>query len=188
MGDLFLSGLPLLLNAADGAGHGRKFDLLAVDPGLIFWTVLTFVCLLLLLRKTAWGPIIEGLDRREESIRNSINEAERANEEGKKLLEQQQAELATARQEAQKIIEKGTVAAKAMRDDIIAKAQSEAGDLLEAARHEIQLETGKARDALRKDIVGLSLDIAGKVLERSLDDSDHERLAKEFMAQADRIQ
>ncbi len=73
MGDLLNTGLPFLLSAAEEGG--RKFGLLSPDPGLILWTVLTFVGLLLLLRKTAWGPIVDGLDRREEKIRASLSDA-----------------------------------------------------------------------------------------------------------------
>ncbi len=183
MGDLLHTGLPFLLSAA--AEGGRKFGLLSPDPGLILWTVLTFVGLLFLLWKTAWGPIVEGLDRREEKIRASLSEAETARQEGRQLLEQQQAELGEARKEAQKIIEQGKTTAKSMQDEIVAKAQGEAGEIVESARKEIQLETERARETLRAEVVDLSLQVAGKVLERSLGDADHERLAKEFMSQVD---
>ena len=182
MCDLFHAGLPFLLSAADG---GRSYSLLSPDPGLIFWTVLTFVGLLFLLRKTAWGPIVDGLDRREEKIRASLAEADEAREEGRKLLEQQQAELTEARQEAQKIIDQGTATAKSMQDEIVAKAQTEASGIVESARKEIQLETEKAREILRAEVVDLSVQVAGKLLERSLDDQDHARLAKEFMSEVD---
>ena len=175
--------LPLLLSAGEG---GRKFDLLSPDPGLIFWTVLTFLGLLFLLRKTAWGPILDGLDRREEKIRSSLDEAAKAREEGQQLLEQQKEELNRARQEAQKIIEQGTASAKAMQEEILVKAQAEAGDVLESARREIKLETEKARDALRAEVVDISLEVSSKLLERSLKDDDHERLAREFMSEVDK--
>lgn len=181
MGDLFHAGLPFL-SAAEG---GREFGLLSPDPGLIFWTVLTFLGLLLLLRKTAWGPIVDGLDRREENIRASLAAADAAREEGRQLLEQQQAELADARKEAQKIIDQGTATAKTMQGEIVAKAQSEAGEIVASARKEIQLETERARESLRAEVVDLSLQVAGKVLSRSLDDADHERLAREFMSQVE---
>ncbi len=183
MCDLFHAGLPFLLSAV--AEGGRKFGLLTPDPGLILWTVLTFLGLLFLLRKTAWGPIVDGLDRREENIRASLAEADEAREEGRQLLEQQQAELAEARREAQKIIEQGASTAKTMQDEIVAKAQSEAGDIVESARKEIQLETERARESLRAEVVDLSMQVAGKLLERSLADEDHARLAREFMSQVD---
>jgi F-type H+-transporting ATPase subunit b len=189
MGDLYHSGLPVLLNTgAEAAGHGREFGLLSVDPGLIFWTVLTFLLLLVLLRKTAWGPIIEGLERREESIRNSLAEAESARDEGKKLLEQQQAELQESRKEAQRIIEQGTASAKAMQEEILAKAQVESGEIVESARKQLQVEVDRARETLRQEVVDISLQVAGKVLERSLNDDDHQQMAEEFMSQVEKAQ
>ncbi len=181
MVDLIQTGLPLLLSA----GGGRSFDLLSPDPGLIFWTVLTFIGLLLLLRKTAWGPIIDGLDRREESIRASLADAEKARDEGQRLLEEQKQELSKARGEAQKIIDQGTATAKTMHEELLAKAQAEAGDVLESAKREIQLETDRARQTLREEVVDLSVKVAGKLLERSLGDADHERMAREFLAKVD---
>jgi F-type H+-transporting ATPase subunit b len=181
MGDLYQAGLPLLLSA----GGGRSFDLLSPDPGLIFWTVLTFIGLLFLLRKTAWGPIIDGLDRREESIRGSLADAAKARDEAQSVLEQQRTELAKARGDAQKIIDLGNASAKTMQEEILAKAQAEAGEVIESAKREIALETDRARQALREEVVDLSLRVAGKLLERSLTGDDHERMAREFMSKVD---
>ena len=181
MGDLYQATLPVLLSAEGG----RSFDLLSPDPGLIFWTVLTFIGLLFLLRKTAWGPIIDGLDRREQTIRNSLAAAEKAREDGARLLEEQRATLAEAHGEAQKIIDRGNAAAKILQEELLAKAQFEAGEVLESAKREIRLETDRARSALREEVVDLSLRVAGKLLERSINDADHERMAREFMSKVD---
>jgi len=183
MGDLFPAGLPLLLTAA--AEGGRKFGLLSPDPGLILWTVLTFLGLLFLLRKTAWGPIVDGLDRREESIRAALNEADQAREESHRLLAEQEEALTAARKEAQGIIDQGAAMAKTLHAELIAKAQAEAGEVLESARREIRLEADRARESLRAEVVGLSMQVAGKLLERSLVDADHERLAREFMSEVE---
>ncbi|MBM4116459.1 F0F1 ATP synthase subunit B [bacterium] len=180
--ELIPSGLPLLA-ATEG---GRKFGLLTPDPGLILWTVLTFIGLLFLLRKTAWGPIVDGLDRREGNIRAALSDAEKARDEGKRLLAEQEAALAAARQEAQKLIDQGTATARSLQEELLAKAQQEAGAIVAAARREIELETDRARETLRAEVVDLSLRVAGRLLERSLSDADHERLAREFMSQVDK--
>ena len=166
--ELIPVGLPLLA-ATEG---GRKFGLLSPDPGLILWTVLTFIGLLFLLRKTAWGPIIDGLDRREQNIRAALSDAEKA--------------LVAARQEAQKLIDQGTATARSLQEEMLAKAQQEAGAIVASARREIELETDRAREALRAEVVDLSLRVAGRLLERSLADADHERLAREFMSQVEK--
>lgn len=180
--ELIPVGLPLLA-ATEG---GRKFGLLSPDPGLILWTVLTFIGLLFLLRKTAWGPIIDGLDRREQNIRAALSDAEKARDEGKRLLAEQEAALAAARQEAQKLIDQGTATARSLQEEMLAKAQQEAGAIVASARREIELETDRAREALRAEVVDLSLRVAGRLLERSLADADHERLAREFMSQVEK--
>jgi F-type H+-transporting ATPase subunit b len=180
--DLIPAGLPLLA-AAEG---GRKFGLLSPDPGLILWTVLTFIGLLFLLRKTAWGPIIDGLERREENIRAALGDAEKARDEGKRLLAEQEAALAAARKEAQALIDQGAATARTLQEEMVAKAQTEAGAIVASARREIELETDRAREALRAEVVDLSLRVAGQLLERSLADADHERLAREFMRQVEK--
>ncbi|MCB1164428.1 MAG: F0F1 ATP synthase subunit B [Candidatus Krumholzibacteriia bacterium] len=184
MGDLFPAGLPVLLATAEEGG--RKFGLLSPDPGLILWTVLTFFVLLILLRKTAWGPIVDGLDRREENIRAALKEADEAREESRKVLAEQQAALAEARKEAQGIIDQGAAMAKTLHAELVTKAQAEAGEILASARREIQLEADRARESLRAEVVDLSLQVAGKLLERSLGDADHERLAREFMSEVEK--
>jgi len=174
------AGIPFFLAAEEAGG---KWGLLKPDPGLIIWTVLTFLGLLVLLRLTAWRPIVDGLDRREEKIKSALAEAAKAREEGQALIAEQQAQLHQARKEAQKIIEQGATSAKAIQEEILAKAKDEAGQLVRTARREIELETEKARQVLRAEVVDLSLDVASRVLERSLKDADHERLAREFLGE-----
>lgn len=178
-----LFGLPLFLSAA---AEPSRFGLLKVDPGLIIWTALTFIALVLLLRKTAWGPIIDGLERREENIRKSLDEAESARAEAVKLIEEQKAVLDEARREVQEIIEQGRHQAGAMRDEIVAKAQTEAAKAMENARQQMQVEVKQAREQLRGEVVELSVEVAGKLLERSLNDEDHQRLAGKFIEEVKR--
>ncbi len=155
--------------------------LLDPDPGLIIWTVLTFLALLFLLRKTAWKPIIDGLDRRESAIRNSLEEAEKSRQEALKLVEEQQSELNRAREEVQVIIDKGKAQAGSMRDEIVAKAQAEAEQTLNSARREIEVQIGQAREDLRREVVDISVEVASKVLGRTLSDEDHKRMAGDFL-------
>ena len=74
------------------------------NPGLIIWTIVTFVLLIILLKKFAWKPLLEALQRREESVRNSIERAERAKQEAERLLEENRKQLERAGQEGQRIL------------------------------------------------------------------------------------
>lgn len=182
MNQFLTSGTPVLLAAAENAeAAGRRFGLLTPDPGLIFWTVVTFLGLLWLLRRTAWRPILESLDRREEKIRQTLADAEKASERAQHTVDEQQAVLVEAYAEAQLIIAQGANAAKATQESILAKARAEADEFVNKARREIQLETNRARDELRAEVVDLSVAVAGKLVERSLGDEDHRRLADEFL-------
>jgi len=189
MNQLMTGGAPVLLAAAEHAeSAGRKFGLLTPDPGLIFWTVVTFLGLLWLLRKTAWRPILESLERREEKIRRSLAEAERASEEARRAVEEQQAVLVEAYAEVQLILAQGANAAKATQESILDKARAEADEFVRKARREIRLETERARDELRGEVVDLSVAVAGKLLERSLGEEDHRRLADEFLSEVEGTQ
>ncbi len=88
----------ILAFAPEGGG-----SLIDVNPGLIIWTVITFVILLFVLKKVAWKPILTALDQREASIRESIERAEQAKDEAQKILDENNANLAKAEDESKKI-------------------------------------------------------------------------------------
>ena len=95
-----LSNLLLAVIASEGGGGG----LMDVNPGLMIWTVITFIILLIILKKIAWKPILTALDKRENDIKESLAQAEKAKEDAKKILEENQANLAKAEEESKKII------------------------------------------------------------------------------------
>ena len=84
-----------------------KEGLLKVDPGLLLWTIITFVVLLLILWKAAWKPIVEALDSRAEKVRGDIDNAEKARQEAEKILEEHRQLMNNAKAEAGEIISKG---------------------------------------------------------------------------------
>ena len=84
-----------------GEGGGTLLD---INPGAIFWTTVTFLLLLFVLKKLAWKPILNSLNERENNIRDSIQKAESAQKEAEKLLEENRTNLAKAEEEAQKIM------------------------------------------------------------------------------------
>ncbi|NOZ55232.1 MAG: F0F1 ATP synthase subunit B [Calditrichaeota bacterium] len=155
--------------------------LLNVNTGLIFWTVVTFLLLLLTLKKLAWSPILGALQEREKRIQEDLERAEKAREESERLLEEQRQMLQKARQEAQEIIERGRKAAEAARQELLAKSKEEAEQLLEKARREIELSRDKALEEIRNLAVELSLAAAQKVIRKELDPDEHRRLVEEAL-------
>jgi F-type H+-transporting ATPase subunit b len=157
----------------------QEFNILEVNPGLMFWTIVTFVILFLGLRKFAWGPIVEALDKRENTIKGSLEEAAKTQEESKKLLEEYNQKLQDVGAEAQKMVEEGRTMGENMKRDILAKAREEAEEIITRGKHEINLERDKAISEVRKQAVDLSLFAASKVLERTLTEEDHKRIVSE---------
>jgi F-type H+-transporting ATPase subunit b len=155
--------------------------LLKVDPGLLLWTIITFIVLLLILWKTAWKPIIEVLDARAEKIRGDIDNAERARQDAEKLYAQHKEMMDKAKDEALQIISKGRDEAEKVKNEIIEKANSSAKDIAERAKKEIELTKEKAVNDLKNDIVNLSTEIASKIIKKNINPGDQKGLVDEAL-------
>ena len=158
-------------------------QLLQPEPGLIFWTIVTFVVLLGILWKFAWNPILGALEAREQAIQRTIDDAERLQAEAEAVLEEHRAKLAEARSEGNRILEEARQAGERMKSEIMEKARAEADKVIERAHRQLELETEKALQDVRSRAADLALLAAERVLERSLTDDDHRRLAREAVAE-----
>ena len=158
-------------------------DLLRVEPGLIIWTIVTFLLLLGILWKFAWTPILGALDAREAAIQRTIDDAEQLQAEAKAVLEEHQQRLAEARAEGNRLIEEARRAGEGVRAEIAEKARAEADATILRAQRQIALETEQATQQLRAQAAGLALKVAEKVIERALTDADHRRFAAEAVAE-----
>ena len=164
----------------------EQTSLLSVSPGLIFWTVVTFVILLLLLKKFVWGPIIDAVDRREKSLKDMFDGAENARDEAQELLKRYEDQLAQARNDVNQMIEEGKGKAGKAGDEIIGKASSEADQILERAKAEISRERQKAVEELKAQVVKISLAAAERLIERDLAEQDHRGLIEQTISDIDR--
>src|SRR5712672_3355405 len=104
-----------------------------LDPnyGLVSWTIITFVLLLLVLRRIAWKPLLEALSRREEHVRSSVERAEQAKLEAEQLLEEHKKQLANAESEVQRILNEGRSFGDKLKDEIVAKANQQSRQMIE---------------------------------------------------------
>ncbi|HCI16593.1 MAG TPA: ATP synthase F0 subunit B, partial [Candidatus Marinimicrobia bacterium] len=114
--------------------------LVQLDPGLFIWTIITFLVLFFALAKFAWKPLLKMLKDREDMIRDSLDDAEKAKVELERLSEESEAIMAKARSEAQSILAEGKTAAEKVKDDIIAKSKEQANKIREDAENQIQVE------------------------------------------------
>jgi F-type H+-transporting ATPase subunit b len=158
-------------------------ELLSADPGLIVWTIVTFLLLLGILWKFAWNPILGALDAREQAIQKTIDDAERLQAEAEAVLQEHQKRMAEARAEGNRILDEARQAGEHMKQDILEKARSESEKVLERAHRQMELETEQAIQTIRAQAADLALRAAEKVIERSLTDADHRRFADEAIAE-----
>ncbi len=155
--------------------------LVQLDPGLCFWTILAFFLLVLGLAKFAWKPLLKMLQDREDMVRSSLEDAEKAKSELERLNEESEAIMAKARSEAQSILADGKAAAEKVKDDIIAKSKEQANKIREDAGNQIQVEKDKAIAEIEKEVVNLTLSVAEKLSQKNLSDADNKSLIEESL-------
>jgi F-type H+-transporting ATPase subunit b len=153
------------------------------DPGLFIWTIVTFLVLLALLAKFAWRPLLAALEARRALIAKAIDDAERTKQELERVQRESGALLAKARVEAEGILSRGRADADAFREEMRQKAIVDAAAIVKRAEKEIQLETNRAIEQLRREAVELSLAIATKLLQRNVTKDDNVALIDETIKQ-----
>jgi F-type H+-transporting ATPase subunit b len=155
------------------------------DPGLFIWTIVTFLVLLALLARFAWRPLLEALEKRQESIRKSLDDARKAKEELERLQQESAQIIREARVEADAIIVRSRADAERLREEIRQKAREESEGIVRNAERQIQLETTRALQQIRHEAVDLSVMIASKIIQRNLSKEDNERLIDEALKQVE---
>jgi F-type H+-transporting ATPase subunit b len=157
--------------------------LVQTDPGLFIWTIVTFLVLLALLAKFAWRPLLEALDNRQNAIRKSLDDAQRAKQELERLNAESAQIIQRARGEADAIITQSRADGDRLREEIRQKARAEADNIVKNAERQIQLETTRALEQLRHEAVDLSVMIASKIIQRNLSKEDNARLIDDALRQ-----
>lgn len=166
-------------STAMGSEGGDQTSLFTGDLGNIFWSLLTFFVVLVVLGKFAWKPILGALQKREEFIRSSLEQAKRDREAAEERLKDYETKLASARQEATEIVEEGRRDAEAVKRKIEQDAKESSAAMLERAKREIGLATDTAIKELY-DVTGdLATKMASRIISKELDARDHERLIAE---------
>jgi F-type H+-transporting ATPase subunit b len=170
------------------AGDAESPGLFTGDIGNIIWSLITFAAVIFVLGKFAWAPILKVLKSREDFIRNSIEDAEAANQQAQQQLAEYTEQLAKAKAEATAIVEEGRRNAEAVKRDIQDEARKEADAMIARAKREI----GIARETAVSQLYNLSADLAthmaAKVIgkELTLNLADQERLIEESIAELGR--
>ena len=156
-------------------------QLITPDPGTVIWTVITFFCLAVLLAKFAWKPLLQTLEERERTIRESLEQAQKARAEAEETLRRNQEILAQARRETALIIEQGKREAEGLRSEILAQARKEAQDLVEQGKKQVQFEQKQAIEQLRRQVADLAIQAAERLIARSIDDAKQRELLDDYV-------
>jgi F-type H+-transporting ATPase subunit b len=159
--------------------------LIRVTPGLMIWTLVCFAITFFVLRKYAFGPIQRIIDERRLRIRESIDEADRAREEARKLLEEHRALIAGARSDAEQILGEARRVADAQRERVREETEADRQRRLEDTRRQIEAETRRALEQIRAEVADLTLLATEKVVGKALDERDQRRLIDEAIAGLD---
>ena len=149
---------------------------------LIFWEIVSFAILLYILARYAFPPILEALDARERKIRESIDTAERHRAEADRRLAEYEAKMKAAQREAETLMEQAKTRAQHLLEENERRLTQEADRIKAAAEREIDQARRRALEEVRGYTTELALRVAEKLVERSLTDADHKRLAEESLA------
>ena len=143
----------------------------------------SFLLLIFLVKKFAWGNLTNILDERAEKISSAIDGAEAARKKAEELASKREAELAGSRSEAKTIIENAKETAEKSRADILAEAKLEAGRLKEKANQEIAQNKAEALQSVKGEVADLTISLAGKIISQNLDGHAHKELIDQYIDQ-----
>jgi F-type H+-transporting ATPase subunit b len=153
---------------------GGKF-LVSPSAGLMIWTLISFGITVYILNKVAFPRIAEALDKRRKAIEESIESAERTKREADELLDEYRARLREAREQAD----------DAELERAKAEGSKQREQLLQAARRDIEAETRRSLEEIRREVADLTVMATEKVTRRSLTPDDHRDLIEEALQEVD---
>ncbi len=174
----FISALPL------GAQGGGSF-LVSPGLGLMIWTLVLFLFTMWVLSKLAFPKIQEALDKRAKTIAESIDDAKRQSGEAEQLLAEYRGRLAEAREQADEIMARARKAGETATAEATAAGKQRREELVEAARSDIEAETRRSLEQIRREVADLTVLATEKVTRKSLNAEDQRRLVEDALSEVD---
>jgi len=159
--------------------------LIKVTPGLMIWTIISFLITLFVLKRYAFGPIQRMIDARRERVEQAIAEADNAREEARSLLEEHRKLIAQAKAEAEEILVEARKVGDAARERVRQETEEDRQRRLEETRRQIDQATVQALGQIRDEVGKLSVAAAEKIVRKSLTEADQQRLIDEALSEID---
>jgi F-type H+-transporting ATPase subunit b len=160
-------------------------SLIDVVPGLMVWTIVTFVIVLWVLRRFAFGRIQGMIDQRRDRIREALDEADKAREEARKLREDVKRDREEAKADRERLLDESRRQAQRQLEQAREQADADLKERLAKNLEELEAENARLREQIRRDVVELTLLASEKVTGKVLDDEDQRRLIDETIAEVD---
>ena len=154
---------------------------ISIAPWTVIFQILNLLLLMVLFKKYLFKPVMEILEKRQAEIEGHYQEAQQAETYAKAMKADYESKMAGARQEADRVIKTATESANAMSASIVEDARTQADQLKRRAQTEIDLERRRAFDEVKGELSGIALDIASQVIEREVNEKDHEAFIDEFI-------
>jgi F-type H+-transporting ATPase subunit b len=154
----------------------------AMKADLALWTAVVFLCVLAILARFAWKPLMAGLDKREQGIADQIAQAEAANQQAKELLAEHQRKLAAAGDEVRALLEQGRRQSEQLGRELMDKAKQDAKAEQERALRQIDAAADAAMGKLADQSAALAVELAGKIVRAELKPRDHAQLIEQAVA------
>jgi F-type H+-transporting ATPase subunit b len=160
-------------------------NIFEIDPGLFIWSVVTFLILVALLYKFAFGPLVKLQKARQDDISQSIHDAEQLRDEAQGLLANYKQQLAEAREEGAAILDRARKAGESTKAEVLEEARVQAEAALAKAREQIERDTNQALQKIREEVADLTVAATEKVARTSLSEKDQLRLIQEAINEID---
>lgn len=157
--------------------------LLQFEPGLMIWTVVTFLLTFLALRLIAWKPILGALDEREGRIRESLEKAELAKAEAERAIAENRANMEASLRRSQELVVEARQEADRVRTEARDAARLEARKIMEEGRRQLEAERRIAVAELRQEAADLAIRAAEHLLKKRVGERENRRLVEEFLEQ-----
>jgi F-type H+-transporting ATPase subunit b len=153
----------------------------------MFWSIVVFVILVIVLWRFVLKPVNNMIKKRQDEIRENIDNADRQNEEAAKYLEEQKANIEKSRQEAKKIIDEGKDAARKIREEIEAKAGEKSRTMIEDALAEIRTEKDRSLSEVKNEIIEIALAASEKIVSKELSGEEHKKLIEDSLKELGKV-
>jgi F-type H+-transporting ATPase subunit b len=186
LGLVVLAVLLLVSPALAAEGGGHEGGLINLDRSLLI-QVVNFLVLLFILWKLLYKPLVAKMEERTQAIKKSLEEAQAARVDAERQRQEHAAQIQAALGEAQAIRSTALKEAAEEQRRLVEAARAEAGRLVQTAKTEMEQDIRRARQQLQQEVGDLAVQIAERLIKKSLRDEDHHRIVQEALSRVDRV-